>query len=60
MRSVSCQSPLDEANLQEELFRHYAFVLAARGPLAPAVSPLELLSSASEHALRQVLALDWK
>ena len=55
---MSCQSPLDEANLQEELFRHYAFVLAARGSLAPAVSPLELL--ASELALREVLALDWK
>ena len=58
MCSVSCQSPLDEANLQDELFRHYAFVLASRGSLAPAVSPRELL--ASEVALREVLALDWK
>lgn len=55
---MSSLAPLDEANLQEDLFKHYAFVQAARGALAPAASPLELL--ASERALREVLALDWK
>jgi hypothetical protein len=55
---VEQRAPLDECELQNELFRHYAFMSAARGTLPSARNPAELLKD--EKALKATLALDWK